>query len=236
MPVELEERVDRLGIVLEQFITQTTAQMAEVNAALLHMERNTERLERKTDRNIERLDASIERIDRTAERIDNTVKRMEQAAEKDRREHNTRWGDLANKMGTLVEDIIGPSLRRMAREELNCGEFESFTMRVERVHPVSKQQREFDAVAVGREAVIVNETKSTPRLDYAKEFVEFVKSGEFFEYFPEYKGRTVLPVFSSLHIPSNITEYLTKQKVYVVAMGDDAMQVVNLKELQPQKE
>ena len=53
---ETEERVDRLEVALERFITQTTAQMGEVNAGLLRLERNSER---------------------------------------DRREHNKRWGELA---------------------------------------------------------------------------------------------------------------------------------------------
>ena len=37
---------------------------------------------------------------------------------------NERWGNLANKMGTLVEDIDAPSVRRQAREVFDCGELQ----------------------------------------------------------------------------------------------------------------
>lgn len=189
---EVEERVDRLEIALEQFITETKAQMREVNTALLRMERSSER---------------------------------------DRREHNRRWGELANKMGTLVEDIVAPSLRRIALEEFHFGEVEFFAPRLEKRHPVTRQAREFDVVVVGARAVLLNETKSTPTLEYAEAFVKFVKSGEFFGYFPEYRERALKPVFSSLSIPESIMTYLTREGVYAVAMGDDVMQVLNLKEI-----
>jgi len=35
---------------------------------------------------------------------------------------NKRWGELANKMGTVVEDIVAPSIPRLAREIFACGE------------------------------------------------------------------------------------------------------------------
>lgn len=189
---EIEERVDRLEVALEQFITEGRAQMREVNAGLLRLERNSER---------------------------------------DRREHNKRWGELANKMGTVVEDIVAPSLRRIVLDDLGFGEVEFFAPRVEKRHPVTKQAREFDVVAAGAKAVLLNETKSTPTLDRVEAFVEFVKSGQFFEYFPEYRGRVLKPVFSSLSIPESLVAYLTRQGVYAVAMGDEVMQVLNLKEV-----
>jgi hypothetical protein len=196
---ETEERVDRLEVALERFITQTTAQMGEVNAGLLRLERNMDRLE--------------------------------QNSERDRREHNKRWGELANKMGTVVEDIVAPSLRRIVLDDLDFGEVEFFAPRVEKRHPVTGQAREFDVVAAGAKAVLLNETKSTPTLDRVEAFVEFVKSGQFFEYFPEYRGRVLKPVFSSLSIPESLVAYLTRQGVYAVAMGDEVMQVLNLKEV-----
>ena len=189
---DIEERVDRLEVALEQFITEGRAQMREVNAGLLRLERNSER---------------------------------------DRREHNKRWGELANKMGTVVEDIVAPSLRRIVLDNLGFGEVEFFAPRVEKRHPVTGQAREFDVVAAGAKAVLLNETKSTPTLDRVEAFVEFVKSGQFFEYFPEYRGRVLKPVFSSLSIPESLVAYLTRQGVYAVAMGDEVMQVLNLKEV-----
>ncbi|MDW8328301.1 MAG: hypothetical protein RMK99_17215 [Anaerolineales bacterium] len=192
---EAEERVDRLEVALEQFITETRAQMREVNAALLRLERSSER---------------------------------------DRREYNKRWGDLANKMGTLVEDIVAPSLRRIALEDFGFGAIDFFAARLEKRHPVTGQAREFDVVVAGPHAVLLNETKSAPTLEHAETFVRFVRSDQFFEYFPEYRGRRLKPVFSSLFLPESLVTYLTGQGIYAVAMGDEVMQVLNLKEVSEQ--
>jgi hypothetical protein len=39
--------------------------------------------------------------------------------QRDRREMNRKWGDLANKLGTMVEDLVYPSLARVVRESLD---------------------------------------------------------------------------------------------------------------------
>jgi len=39
-------------------------------------------------------------------------------AEADRRRMDKAWGDLANRLGTILEDIAAPNVRRIAEEEL----------------------------------------------------------------------------------------------------------------------
>ncbi len=165
------------------------------------------------------------------------VAEMQAEAAQDRRSWNQRWGQLANKMGTIVEDIIAPSLRRMAREELGCGDERFFAERIVKTRTDdTSQSREFDALYVGENAILLNETKATPRTDYATAFVDFLRSGDFLRYFPEYEGMPVVPVFSSLHLPADLVTYLTRQGVYAVAMGEEAMQVLNLEDVQAQHE
>ena len=38
----------------------------------------------------------------------------------------------------------------------------------------------------------------------------------------------IVPVFSSLSIPEDLVTYLTRRGIYALAMGDEAMQVLNL--------
>ena len=139
---------------------------------------------------------------------------------------------MANKQGTLVEDIVAPSLRRLAAEVLACGPEQFSAPRVRQQQPGDRsKRREFDFLYVGRDAVLLNETKSTAKPEYAKDFVEFLRSGEFALYFPGYANRPVVPVFSSLYVPDDVVAYLTGHGVYVVAMGDEAMEVLNLAEV-----
>ena len=74
---------------------------------------------------------------------------------------NRRWGELANKMGTVVQDIVAPSLRRIAHDELGCGDERSFSAPMFRVRSDPHYRREFDALYVGTQAVLLNETSGS---------------------------------------------------------------------------
>ncbi len=180
--------------------------------------------------------AALLRIDRSIEHMRETVAEMKAEAVRDRREWNRRWGELSNRMGTIVEDIIAPSLRRLAVEELGCGPELFFAVRLTKTRTDdSSHSREFDALYVGKDAVLLNETKATAPPEYASDFVDFLRSGEFFLYFPEYKDKPVVPVFSSLYLPVDLVTYLTGQGIYAVAMGDDMMRVLNLEEVRARR-
>ena len=78
---------------------------------------------------------------------------------------NKRWGELANKMGTVVEDIVAPSIRRLAREMFDCGELRQFWTRM-------SASRSDDP---------------SPRASDARRFAAFLESGELACYFPQYR-------------------------------------------------
>lgn len=145
------------------------------------------------------------------------------------REINRCRGEVAKELGTVVEDFVAPSIRRLAGEVLGCGDQVSFAVRTYRYRDNDRgREREFDALYVGTRAVLLNETKMTARPEYCGAFVEFLRNDEFVRYFPELKGKPIVPVFSSLSIPENVATYLTRHGVYAIAMGDEAMQVINL--------
>ena len=201
---ELSYRADRLEVLFERFvrsIDQTIREMKTEGA-----------------RAREAADRAREEDRRAADR----------ARAEDRKEWNRRWGELANKMGTVVQDIVAPSLQRIARDELNCGEEQSFSVSVSRYRSDDRHyRREFDALYVGTRGVLLNETKSTAHSEYATRFVQFLKSGQFALYFPEYRDLTLVPVFSSLRLPDDLIPFLTKNGIYAVSMGEETMQVLN---------
>ncbi len=164
-------------------------------------------------------------------RADEAREQDRQEARQQRRELARQLGDISHRLGTIVEDMIAPSLRRMAQVEFDIGDEEFFALRARKYSPVTNQRREFDAIVVGTKAILLNDTKGYARPEYVTESVNFLKSGEFFEYFPEYAGKPLIPVFSSLYIPEEIVSYLTRQGIYAVAMGEETMQVLNLEEV-----
>ena len=221
----VEARTDRLESILAAF-------MAHTDEAIGRLERIIERREQEGAREREEAAREREKAAREREEAAREREEMREQAARERKEMNVRWGELANKMGTIVEDIVAPSIRRLAREVFDCGDLRYFATRTVRTRSDDpSREREFDALYVGTQAVLLNETKASARPEYARAFVEFLDSGQFARYVPEYRELPIVPVFSSLSIPADVVTYLTRRGIYAVAMGDDAMQVLNLGEV-----
>jgi hypothetical protein len=64
-------------------------------------------------------------------------------------EMRKQWGELANRMGTMAEDLVAPSVPRILRTVLGCPEdtVDSVAVRVRRRHPDTGHTQEFDVVA-----------------------------------------------------------------------------------------
>ncbi len=75
---------------------------------------------------------------------------------------NRQWGDLANKMGTLAEDLVAPSVPRILRDYVGCPEsgVEFMTVRFRGKKPTGEMQ-EFDVLAGCGNTLLINETKTT---------------------------------------------------------------------------
>lgn len=67
-----------------------------------------------------------------------------------------------------------------------------------------------------------------PRGSDVRAFGRFVRRREFAAYFPQFRDRPVVPVFSSHSLPNSMVNSLTRSGIYALAMGDEAMQVLNL--------
>ena len=226
---EVEERTESLETIFAAFMARTDERIG-------HLERVVERMEQEGARSREEAARDRRKMDERFGALADSIDRMEQegarereAAARERKEMNKRWGELANSMGTVVEDIVAPSIRRLAREVFDCGGLQHFSARTARTRSdAPSHEREFDALYVGTQAVLLNETKASARPEYARAFVRFLESGQFARYFPEYRELPIVPVFSSLSIPADVVTYLTRRGIYAITMGDEAMQVLNL--------
>lgn len=144
----------------------------------------------------------------------------------DRQKIYKKWGEIANKMGTVVEDIVAPNIPSIVKQYFHGKDMEFFGLRVTKRDLKNKaNSREFDIIAVFDDKLLINETKTTPRIDYIDAFKETL--AEIYDYFPEYSGKKIIPIFSSLYIPDKVAMYLTKMKMYAMAMKDDSMELLN---------
>ena len=158
------------------------------------------------------------------------MREFKDEAKTDRKQMNKQWGELANKMGTIVEDIVAPNIPRIAMEYFGFSDIEDFMVRRQvRNKKDRAKRREFDVIAVGENQVIINETKSTPRIDYIDAFIEVLAQIE--DYFPEYAGKKIIPIFASLYIGEDVVNYLTRNKIYAMGMGEETMELLNFRQV-----
>jgi hypothetical protein len=179
--------------------------------------------EAKRDADTERMKASMAE---SQARMDQTVAKMEAGIVKMRMDIARQ----SDKMGTLVEDIVSPSVFQAAAEQFRGGEPVWQSIRHRRRHPTQQGRvREFDCLWIGETLAIWNETKSKAKPEYAAEFVAALP--EFAEFFPEHAHLSLVPIFASLLVPEDVVRYLTKHGVYAMAMGGGVMQLVNFDEV-----
>ena len=187
-------------------------------------------VEERVDRLESVLGQFIVHTDIALKKLEEEITRLGRQWEEERKEMNKRWGDLANKMGTLAEDIVAPNISGIAREYFGCKDLDFFGVRIRKKNTKDASKvREFDVIAVCDDKVIINETKSNPKIEYINEFINVLK--EIYDYFPEYRGKKVIPIFSSLYIPEDLVTYLTKNRIYAMAMKDDTMDLLNFEQV-----
>jgi len=155
---------------------------------------------------------------------------MNRQWEEEKRDMNKLWIEIVNNMGTLAEDIVAPNISGIAQKYFGCSDIKDFMVRRRKKNTKDASKvREFDVIAVCDDKVIINETKSTPKIEYINEFINVLK--EIYDYFPEYRDKKIIPIFSSLYIPEDLVTYLTKNRIYAMAMKDDTMDLLNFEQV-----
>lgn len=210
--VSVENRVDSLEDLVKK-----------VSTAQLKTEQTIDQLGQTINQLGQTLDESHQRTERELQSLSDEMKVSNT-------EMNIRWGNLANKMGTIIEDIVAPSIYTIAKHYFRCEPFQIMQRVKKRIKPLPR--REFDVIAACTDFVLLNETKSTPSRDYIDEFHKFIESSLFFQYFPEYKGKKLIPIFSALSIDDDLIQYCTGKKIYAGVMKGSVIDLANFKEMQ----
>ncbi len=169
-----------------------------------------------------------------AERLENDLKeskrQMENELKESKRQWNKQWGELSNKLGTIVEDIIFPASRPVIESVFGV-KVQQIAMRVFRQQ--GNVRAEFDVVAISERQVFLIEVKSTPRFDYLSDFVDN-RIPVFRQLFPEYMSLDLVPIFASLSVPDDIVRAATNRRVFAMAYREwEYMDILNAKELLP---
>jgi Sec-independent protein translocase protein TatA len=154
------------------------------------------------------------------------MKEFKEEVRNDHKEMNKQWGALANKMGTVVEDIIspavGPAVRKYFDEELV-----DIMIRRKKRDKSKNLKGEFDVIALTDTSVYLVETKVSPE---KREILKFKNEvlPRFRELFPEYDKLKLIPIFASLRFEPELIEFATQEKLYLLAYREwEYMDILN---------
>lgn len=219
----LEERV----LSLEELMADLAVASAESKRELANLSRRVQEFTIQTERQMWEMRNELHDFKQE-------MQDFKKESQRERREMNRRWGELANKMGTMVEDLVAPSIPRILRQVINCaeGEPQMMAVRVRRTHPEQSDiQQEWDVFALCGNYLLVNETRSTLTVEGIKEFVE--KLPAIHQFFPEYGDKEVIGSVASLYVTKNVAAFGEKRGVIVLGFGEEGMDVLNSPNFKP---
>ena len=172
-------------------------------------------------------DVALTRLEREMEDFKDEMSEFKKESEKDRKNMNKQWGELANKMGTMDEDIVSPAVRPVLNNYFKC---EPLTKGIRIRRRKGDREIEVDVLAVSEDKVFMIEVRSTPRAEYVQEILN--KATEFKYFFPEYSDKEVIPIFASLVFDDQIIDYATKKGLYLMAYREwEYMDIINFDEV-----
>ena len=214
------ERVDHLDEVLSEFITSVGIEFNKLYNSQMRTEVELRAFKEDTQAFKEEMRAFKEEMRAFKEEM----RAFKEEGRQQNREMNRRWGELANKLGTLVEDLVAPSLPRIVQEVLGQ-EVIDLSVRRKRKRADGRQQ-EYDALAVTLETVCLASVKSTLR----NADIDHVLNEElaaFRTFFPEYQTQPLVGLVASLAVDDSVLRYAERQGLIVLAIGDQLMEVKN---------
>ncbi len=218
----LESRMAELENVL--------AHLADAQATTQHLldqlARTVERSERDRHQQINLLSNELRLI---SERTDRTIADFV-------KETNQKFGEVANKMGLLVEDMVAPSIARIFQEMTGYKEEQILfsAIRVKLYHVTQPDlRREFDAVVSGGDYLLINETKSQLNAEAVDKFIEVLQEAKHF--FPQHKEKKVIGALASLYIDTSLARHIEKQGLVAMAVGKNLMDVLNSPGFKPKE-
>lgn len=146
-----------------------------------------------------------------------------------KKEMDKKWGELAKKMGTLIEDIFIPSLDLTIEKYFNVTPYDVMPRRKVRKNGKSKTM-EIDILALADNQAFVVEVKASPnRLEYVYDFIEKLQTIP--DFIPEIKNYKVIPIYAALDMEESTINLLTKNNIYAMILRGDILEIVNFKDL-----
>jgi molybdopterin converting factor small subunit len=150
-----------------------------------------------------------------------------------RAEDRKKWGELANSMGTLVEDIVAPGIPDVFQRVFGVSEVIGRLINPKVPRRGSGPSREFDAVAWGGGYFLLNETKRRVKPEDIPAVVALLP--EVRDYFPQAEGLKVVGSVASFRVDASMVRAAEREGLLVFGLGGGLLEVLNSAGFKPRE-
>jgi len=236
----IEEQVNHLDQLMAQLIQTVDRTSREMREFKQEMREFKTEMRESRERSEWEMQESRERSEREMREFKAEMRESRECSEREmqafkeemrqsKRELDKKWGELSNKLGTMAEDLVAPSIPRILKQVTGCtSEIEYSAVRVRKNKP---KNQEFDVIAVCENYVFINETKSSLRSEYINTFYELMQG--IHDYFPEFPEKKFIGAIASLYVDEALVRQGEKLGLIVLGFGEELMDVLNSPDFVP---
>lgn len=216
--------------IFKERTDKTIQEMKEENNRMIQeMKEDTRLLGERLDKTIQEMKEDTrlfkEGTDRTIQDMKESTKTFEENMNKTIRDMNRRWGELANKMGTVTEDIVAPGFPFLIERHFGLS-LDDISCR-RKVKDKSGNRWEFDLVArSGNIAFIVDVKSDYNKIEYLDHFIQ-VLLPKAAELLPDLKGCKIIGCIASFRLAPSIIERASEMGILAISLGGDYLEFCN---------
>lgn len=171
---------------------------------------------------------AVRQAARTGEQTSQEMREFKTEMQDFKTEMRKAWGELSNRLGTMAEDLVAPSIPRILRTVLGCpeNEIQMSAVRMRRQSSTNPaRRREFDVIASCGNYFLINETKSRLAPQDVTDFVATLSAVR--EFFPEVAEKQIVGAIASLYVDESLVRFGERSGLIVLGFGQDVMDVLN---------
>lgn len=206
-------------------LDRTEERMAHLDAVLAHFISSTGTALNRLEREMREFKNEMSEFKNEMSKFKNEMGEFKNWAQKNIENMNSQWGNLARKMGTMVEDIFFPSTDIMIQKY--------FGIKVDNLMQnkrVRKDGNEFevDILAISRaeKKAFFIEIKSNPDSeDNRKSFYRNVEKAP--KFLDEINGLKLIPMYGGLTMREDTLKSLSNEGVYAIIFKGDVLEIPN---------
>ncbi len=232
----IEKRVDRLEEALTELAQQSRVTEIRLASFIQEMrdyreenDRMIQEMREENDRMIREMKEGTrllgERLDKTIQEMKEDTRLFKERTEKTIQDMNRQWGELANKMGTVTEDIVAPGFPFLVERHFGLS-LDDISCR-RKVKDKSGNRWEFDLVARSGDIAFIVDVKSDyNKVEYLDHFTQ-VLLPKVAELLPDLRGCKIIGCVASFRLDPSIIEKASQMGVLAISLGGDYLEFCN---------